>query len=346
MNKNNANIRKIAALTSALAISSGMSLTAYARDTIYTREEIIDEYWTQYWDDTAPGEENAEGSLEYHILDMWLNEQYPHTWYENPDIYTVDDWSSYQDIHYAWREYHQKYVENWHFNDEDGVFTIEDYDPETGETGGLLYRFEFVNGKWLMIDTAGNVVDSFDPHGGSLSTDDSSEEDKEPTYNSWSTVINDGCLSISTDGHTYYIYNGDNDKLHKMEKNIYDAYNADDKELFFSLLDEYGATEDRNDSSHYNYDGELPASGEFRTNQVTDNGSRVVSTQRVTGELKYESEVLPESDSTAESGSESEAESDSDSTEPQKSKSLPVIVGIAAGVVAAGVIIVVKKRNK
>jgi hypothetical protein len=47
-------------------------------------------------------------------------------------------------------------IENWDFNDdEDGNWTIV--------TEDTTYRFELTNGKWQMIDSNGNTVDSFMP---------------------------------------------------------------------------------------------------------------------------------------------------------------------------------------
>lgn len=78
------------------------------------------------------------------------------------------DWSSRQSIRNSWRKYHEEYTSNWHYNDDKdtGEFTIEEYDPDTGETAGLLYSFELKNGMWNMLDKNGNIVDTFEPHGG------------------------------------------------------------------------------------------------------------------------------------------------------------------------------------
>ncbi len=154
--------------TAALAMAICMPITAYA-DNDYTRDEIIDEYWTQYWKDSLPGEENPEGSLEYHILENFLDEQYGHYRYEDRDKYMVSDWSSYYDIREAWQKYNEDYTKNWHMTDDDetGEFYIESYDPETDTYGNdKLYTFTLADGKWNMVDSNGDIVDSFDPHGG------------------------------------------------------------------------------------------------------------------------------------------------------------------------------------
>lgn len=164
--------------TAALAMTICMPITAYADDD-YTKDEIIDEYWTQYWEDSLPGEENPEGSLEYHILENFLDEQYGHYRYEDRDKYMVSDWSSYYDIREAWQKYNEDYTKNWHMVDDDetGEFYIESYDPETDTYGNdKLYTFTLADGKWNMVDSNGNIVDSFDPHGGDGSWAKTKEE--------------------------------------------------------------------------------------------------------------------------------------------------------------------------
>lgn len=164
-------IKKAVASTAAVAMIFGMSVSAYAEDRTedYTREEIIQEYWGDHWEDSLPGEQNPEGSLEYHILEQWLDEQYGHTWLEDSEKYTVSRWSSYWSIRDAWQDYREEYTQYWHMvDDEDtGEFYIESYDPETDTYGDdVLYTFDFADGKWNMIDANGNIADSFDPHGG------------------------------------------------------------------------------------------------------------------------------------------------------------------------------------
>lgn len=92
--------------------------------------------------------------------------------------YLVRDWKDFDEIIDAWGKYRVEYTKLWDFDDNEdtGEFTINQIDPDTGEVIGLLYTFEFKDGKWNMLDTDGNVVDSFDPHGGDGSRykDDSS----------------------------------------------------------------------------------------------------------------------------------------------------------------------------
>lgn len=141
--------------------SSCMTAAADTRDTDYTREEIVDEYWTEIWSNSDPGEVNPEGSLEYYILQCFLDEQYG-----TYDM--VSDWSNYHSIRYAWQDYHEEYTMYWDYEDDEetGEFTIRSYDPKTDEYGDTLYTFELIDGMWNMIDTNSNSVLTFEPHGG------------------------------------------------------------------------------------------------------------------------------------------------------------------------------------
>lgn len=175
-------IKVMTVVSAILSTTMNLSMAAYA-DSDYTRDEIVDEYWTEYWENSLPGEENPEGSLEYHILESFLDEQYGHTWVEDKK-YLVLDWSSDTDIRNAWQTYHDDYTKHWHYVDDDetGEFYIESYDPETDTYGGdKLYTFTLADGEWHMVDSNGNIVDSFKPHGGDGSwaklNEDDSEED-------------------------------------------------------------------------------------------------------------------------------------------------------------------------
>jgi hypothetical protein len=169
--------KKITSICAAAVLSLAASVTAYADESdYYTREQIIDEYWTQYWDNSLPGEENPEGSLEYHILEEWLDDVYGKSEYEC-DI----DWSSSYSIGSAWKDYYQEKTECWHYVDDKdtGEFYIESYDPDTDTYGDdKLYTFTLADGKWNMVDSNGNVVESFDPHGGDGSWYAIQNEDK------------------------------------------------------------------------------------------------------------------------------------------------------------------------
>lgn len=197
--------KKITAFCAASIMAAAMSFSAYAEeDHVYTREEIIDEYWTDYWSNSLPGEDNPEGSLEYHILETWLDEQYGNT-DTNGEPYTVNDWSNYWSIRNAWNDYHDDYTKYWHMNDDEETreFTIEEYDPETDETGGVLYTFKFLDGKWNMIDVNGNTVDTFDPHGGDGSWDRLQNEDNTDDIKDFIKHMNDDSETSSEDTSSY-----------------------------------------------------------------------------------------------------------------------------------------------
>lgn len=143
-----------------------------------SKEEIIYELYDQYWSDTAIGTENPEGSLEYHILTEWLDNNYGKSESESG----VWRWYEMYDIQHAYREYHDEYTKEWHYSDNDEKFTIEYQDPETGETGNTLYRFELIDGQWNMIDANDHTVETFKPHGGDgswekIKNGESDEED-------------------------------------------------------------------------------------------------------------------------------------------------------------------------
>jgi hypothetical protein len=156
-------INKIIALLLASAIVFPNYMNVYAEENDnFTKEEILYELYDQYWKDTAVGTENPEGSLEYHILTEWLDNNYGKSESESG----VWRWYKMYDIQHAYRDYHDEYTKEWHYNDDDGKFSIEYMDPETGETGKTLYRFELIDGKWNMIDANDHTVDTFEPHGG------------------------------------------------------------------------------------------------------------------------------------------------------------------------------------
>lgn len=151
-------IKNITAMVVSAMMIGGSAVSVYAEESI-SKEEIIDELYEQYWADSAVGTENPEGSLEYHILTDWLEENY-----EKPERESgVWRWYVMYDIQHAYRKYYNEYTAEWYYNDDEDTheFTIEDL--ETEET---LYRFELIDGMWNMIDMNGNTVDVFEPHGG------------------------------------------------------------------------------------------------------------------------------------------------------------------------------------
>lgn len=72
-------------------------------------------------------------------------------------------------LNYNFKDYYDELTDNWNFNDDrDGNWTII-----TDET---TYHFNLQNGKWLMSDDNGNVIDSFIPF--STLTEDTAEENR------------------------------------------------------------------------------------------------------------------------------------------------------------------------
>lgn len=164
-------------------ITLAMTTTAFAKkkDENFTREEIEQEFYTQYWKDSAVGTENPEGSLEWHILQQFLDEQYPHRQSEGKQ-YVVADWKDDYYIDQAWRDYHEEYMKGWDLQDDDGKMVIWEEDPETGENIRPLYTFKLLDGMWNLIDSNGNVYDTFEPHGGDGSWQELQEEDHDEEF--------------------------------------------------------------------------------------------------------------------------------------------------------------------
>ncbi len=194
-------IKAAAVISVAFTISISSPMVATARDTDYTRDELVEKFWTDYWEDSDPGEINPEGSLEYYILQCFLDEEYG-------TYDPVWDWSDSYSIRKAWEDYYEEYTKCWHYNDDEetGEFTIDYYDPETDTyTGELLYTFELIDGMWNMIDTNGNSVLVFEPHGGdgsyralvekNKSTSSSSEEAEESAEDREEVVPSDDSAS-------------------------------------------------------------------------------------------------------------------------------------------------------
>jgi hypothetical protein len=193
--------KKITSICAVAVLSFAASVTAFADESdYYTKEYIIDEYWTQYWEDSLPGDENPEGSLEYHILEEWLDDVYGKS-YHDCDI----DWSSSYSIGEAWKDYYQEKTQYWHMNDDEetGEFTIEEYDPEAQRAGDVLYTFKLQDGKWNMIDSNGNVVDSFDPHGGDGSWYAIQNEDKSSDIDDFIKHMSDDSDESGSDSSSY-----------------------------------------------------------------------------------------------------------------------------------------------
>lgn len=153
-------IPKIVPVAISITLISSVNLTAYADDMLdkdYIVREILSDWWNGKGDD---GLVFPEASYKHHILTDWVNDNY------GDDNY---DWSKIGQLNYNFKDYYDELTDNWNFNDDrDGNWTII-----TDET---TYHFNLQNGKWLMSDDNGNVIDSFIPF--STLTEDTAEENR------------------------------------------------------------------------------------------------------------------------------------------------------------------------
>lgn len=151
-------IQKIAPILASMVLIGSASLTAYADDML-DKDYIVSEIWSDWWQ--GKGDDGLifpEASFKYHILTEWVNDNY------GDDDY---DWSKIGQLNYNFKYYYDELTDKWDFNDDrDGNWTIS-----TDET---TYHFNFQNGKWLMSDNNGDVVDSFMPF--NTLTEDKAEE--------------------------------------------------------------------------------------------------------------------------------------------------------------------------
>ena len=143
-------------------------MTAYA-DEMFDKEYIVREIWSDWWNGKRDdGRIFPEASHKHHILTDWVNDNY------GDDNY---DWSKIGQLNYNFKDYYDELTDNWNFNDDrDGNWTII-----TDET---TYHFNLQNGKWLMSDDNGNVIDSFMPF--STLTEDIVEKNRN------SVMVDDG----------------------------------------------------------------------------------------------------------------------------------------------------------
>ncbi|MCM1316321.1 MAG: hypothetical protein NC244_13225 [Alistipes senegalensis] len=107
----------------------------------YIKAEIWEEVWLGKSDD---GTEFPESSYKHHLLDKWVDENY------GDDDY---DWTAIGELKYSYRNYYKNLTENWDFNDDNGIWTIETEDN--------FYSFQLVNNQWNMLDKNGSTVDIF-----------------------------------------------------------------------------------------------------------------------------------------------------------------------------------------
>ena len=107
----------------------------------YITSEIWEEIWLGKSDD---GTEFPESSYKHHLLEKQVDENY------GDDDY---DWTAIDELKYSYRNYYKNLTENWDFNDENGIWTIETEDN--------FYSFQLVNNQWNMLDENGDTVDIF-----------------------------------------------------------------------------------------------------------------------------------------------------------------------------------------
>ena len=155
-------IQKIIPIVASMALIGSTSLTAYANDML-DKDYIVSEIWSDWWQ--GKGDDGLifpEASFKHHILTEWVNDNYG-----NDDY----DWSKIGQLNYNFKDYYDEITDNWDFNDDrDGNWTID-----TNET---TYHFNFQDGKWLMSDDNGDVIDSFMPF--STLKEDTAEENQNP----------------------------------------------------------------------------------------------------------------------------------------------------------------------
>lgn len=150
-------IQKIIPIAASITLIGSASLTAYA-DNMLDKDYIVREIWSDWWH--GKGDDGLifpEASYKHHILTDQVNDNYGNDNY---------DWSKIGQLNYNFKDYYDELTDNWNFNDDrDGNWTII-----TDET---TYHFNLQNGKWLMSDDNGNVIDSFMPF--STLTEDAGE---------------------------------------------------------------------------------------------------------------------------------------------------------------------------
>lgn len=82
----------------------------------YIKAEIWEEIWLGKSDN---GTEFPESSYKHHLLEKWVDENY------GDDDY---DWTIIGELKYSYKNYYKNLTENWNFNDDNGIWTIETED--------------------------------------------------------------------------------------------------------------------------------------------------------------------------------------------------------------------------
>lgn len=138
-------IKKAVPIIASVILAGSMSITAYA-DGVLDKDYIVSEIWSDWW--LGKGDDGTifpEASYKHHLLTEWVDDNY------DDDDY---DWTDIGELKYQFRDYYKDLIETWDFNDDnDGNWTIS--------TKNTTYHFSLDNGKWLMIDSNGDTVDSF-----------------------------------------------------------------------------------------------------------------------------------------------------------------------------------------
>lgn len=137
-------MKKIILSIAVMTVILAFPLTAHAEEILekdYIKAEIWEEVWLGKSDD---GTEFPESSYKHHLLEKWVDENYG-----NDDY----DWTAIGELKYSYRNYYKNLTENWDFDDDNGIWTIETEDN--------FYSFLLVNNQWNMLDENGNTVDIF-----------------------------------------------------------------------------------------------------------------------------------------------------------------------------------------
>jgi len=137
-------MKKIILSITIMAVFLAFPTTAHAVEMLekdYIKSEIWEEIWLGKSDD---GTEFPESSYKHHLLEKWVDENY------GDDDY---DWTSIGELKYSYKNYYKNLTENWDFNDDNGIWTIETEDN--------FYSFQLVDNQWDMLDENGSVVDIF-----------------------------------------------------------------------------------------------------------------------------------------------------------------------------------------
>ncbi len=110
-----------------------------------SRITIKAEIWSEIWlGKSDDGTEFPESSYKHHLLDKWVDENYGYDDY---------DWTAIGELKYSYKNYYKNLTENWDFNDDNGIWTIETEDN--------FYSFRLVNNQWNMLDENGSTIDIF-----------------------------------------------------------------------------------------------------------------------------------------------------------------------------------------